>query len=151
MNLNKYTQKSLEALMAGKRLSEEFNHQTIEPSHLLLALLRQEDGVVPAIVMKIAGGVRALRQDVQQELENHPKVYGAGGELGLSRPAAQTHHPERASGPAGDGDALRQVPSRVYNKGRSRSRWPILQPGLKREWLTLPHNGMVSHNILDSI
>ena len=88
MNLDKYTQKSQEALMAGKRLAEEYNHQAIEPSHLLLALLRQEDGVVPAIVMKIAGGVRALRQDVQQELENHPKVYGAGGELGLSRPAA---------------------------------------------------------------
>jgi len=36
------------------------------------------------------------------------------------------------------------------NKGRSRSRWPTLQPGLKREWLTLPHNGLVSRNILDS-
>jgi ATP-dependent Clp protease ATP-binding subunit ClpB len=89
MDLNKYTQKSQEAILGAQRLAQELNHQTIEPAHLLLALLSQEEGVAPAIVMKVAGGVRALREDVRSDLEGRPKVYGAGGEVGLSRPASE--------------------------------------------------------------
>lgn len=90
MNLEKYTQKSQEALLGAQHLAEEFNHQTIEPAHLLLALLRQEDGVVPAIVTKVAGSALALREELQTELENHPKVYGGSNQVGLSRPTADT-------------------------------------------------------------
>ena len=42
MNLDKYTQKSQEALMNAQVLSENFNHQVIDPAHLLLALIQQE-------------------------------------------------------------------------------------------------------------
>jgi ATP-dependent Clp protease ATP-binding subunit ClpB len=51
-------------------------------------LLRQEEGVVPALVTRVAGSVDALQNDVEQELERRPKVYGAGTEVGLARPAA---------------------------------------------------------------
>ncbi len=88
MNLEKYTQKSREAIFAAQRLAQELNHQTIEPAHLLLALLQQEEGVVPAIVTKIAGSTEALRNDLRNDLENRPKMYGAATEVGLSRPAA---------------------------------------------------------------
>ncbi len=88
MNLEKYTQKSREAIFAAQRIAQEYNHQTIEPAHLLLALLQQEEGVVPAIVTKIAGGVDALRNDVRDDLERRPKVYGATTEVGLARPTA---------------------------------------------------------------
>ena len=89
MNLEKYTQKSQEALLNAQRLAEGMNHQTIEPAHLLLALLNQEEGVVPAIVTKVAGSPLALREELQSELENRPKVYGANVQVGLSRPAAE--------------------------------------------------------------
>ncbi len=85
MNLDRYTQKSQEALFSAQRLAESLNHQSIEPAHLLLALLEQEDGVVPALVTRIAGSTLALREEVQQELEKRPKVYGGGGQVGLSR------------------------------------------------------------------
>jgi ATP-dependent Clp protease ATP-binding subunit ClpB len=88
MNLEKYTQKSQEALMAAQQLARELNHQSIEPAHLLLALLRQEEGVAPAVITKVAGSVLALRDEVAQDLEKQPKVYGGGGEIGLSRQAA---------------------------------------------------------------
>ena len=88
MNLDKYTQKSQEALLNAQRLGVELNHQSIEPAHLLLALLRQEDGVVPAIVTKVAGSPLALSEEVRQELEGRPKVYGATGEVGLARQTA---------------------------------------------------------------
>ena len=88
MNLENYTQKSQEALLNAQRLAEGMNHQTIEPAHLLLALINQEDGVVPAIVTRVAGSPLALREELQTELENRPKVYGANVQVGLSRPAA---------------------------------------------------------------
>jgi ATP-dependent Clp protease ATP-binding subunit ClpB len=88
MNLDKYTQKSQEAILNAQNLAQELNHQSIEPAHLFLALLRQDDGVVPAIVTKVAGSPAALREEVFQELEKHPKVYGASGEAGLARPTA---------------------------------------------------------------
>ncbi len=85
MNLEKYTQKSQEALVASQRLAEEMNHQTIDPAHLLLALLQQEDGVTPAIVTKVAGSVLAIREEMIKELENRPRVYGGNTQVGLSR------------------------------------------------------------------
>jgi ATP-dependent Clp protease ATP-binding subunit ClpB len=88
MDLNKYTQKSQDAILTAQQLAGDLHHQAIEPAHLLLALLRQEDGVVPAIVTKVAGSVLGLRQELTQELDTHPKVYGDTGEVGLARPTA---------------------------------------------------------------
>ncbi len=86
MDLNKYTQKAQEAILQAQNLASEMNHQNIEPAHLLLALLQQEGGIVPAIVTKIAGSPQALREDIQEELDNRPKVYGGqSGQPGLSR------------------------------------------------------------------
>ena len=88
MNLEKYTQKSQEAILAAQGLARELNHQAIEPAHLLMALLRQDEGVVPAVVTNVAGSVLALREELIKELDNRPKVYGGGGEVGLSRQGA---------------------------------------------------------------
>lgn len=90
MNIDKFTQKSQEAVFSAQQIARDYSHQVIEPAHLLLALLRQEEGVVPAIVTQVAGSVLALREEVTKDLENRPRVYGGGGEVGLSRPAAET-------------------------------------------------------------
>jgi ATP-dependent Clp protease ATP-binding subunit ClpB len=89
MDLNKYTQKSQEAILSAQNLAQELNHQSIEPAHLLLALLRQEEGVVPAIVTKVAGSILAIREELDKELANRPKVYGGNSEVGLSRQASE--------------------------------------------------------------
>ncbi|MEJ5202897.1 MAG: Clp protease N-terminal domain-containing protein, partial [Anaerolineales bacterium] len=86
MNLDQYTQKAQEAILSAQRLAQELNHQAIEPAHLLLALLQQEEGIVPAVVTRVAGSVLALREEVRTDLEKRPKVYGAGGQVGLSHP-----------------------------------------------------------------
>ena len=88
MNLDKYTQKSQEAILAAQGLAQDYNHQSIEPIHILLALLIQDQGVVPAIVTKVAGSPLALRQELQNELGSRPKIRGANMDVGLSRPAA---------------------------------------------------------------
>ena len=90
MNLEKYTQKSQEALLSAQRIAQGYNHQAIEPAHLLLALLQQDQGVVPALVSKIAGSPRALQTELTQALSGQPRVSGSNMEVGLSRPAADT-------------------------------------------------------------
>ncbi len=88
MNLEKYTQKSQEALLSAQRIAQGYNHQAIEPAHLLLALLQQDQGVVPALVTRIAGSPRALEAELTQALNGQPRVSGSNMEVGLSRPAA---------------------------------------------------------------
>jgi ATP-dependent Clp protease ATP-binding subunit ClpB len=85
MDLSKYTQKSQEAILASQQIAQDYNHQAIEPAHLLLGLLRQEEGVVPAIVNKVAGSVQSLRNELTQELERRPKIHGANTEVGLAQ------------------------------------------------------------------
>ncbi len=90
MNLDKYTQKAQEAILQAQKLAGELNHQTIEPAHILIALLVQLDGVVPALVTSISGSTAGLLADLQKDLESRPKVSGPGmGETSLSRATAE--------------------------------------------------------------
>ncbi|HEX7556624.1 MAG TPA: ATP-dependent chaperone ClpB [Leptolinea sp.] len=89
MNLDKYTQKAQEAIISAQTLAGELNNQTIEPAHILMSLLVQSDGVVPALVTRIAGSSAGLMADLKKELESRPKVSGPGmGETALSRTSA---------------------------------------------------------------
>jgi ATP-dependent Clp protease ATP-binding subunit ClpB len=89
MNLERYTKKAQEVIIKAQHLAMDFNHQNIEPAHLLLALLQQEDGVIPAIVTKVAGSALALQQEVTEDLQQRPKVYGSNTQVGISRPATE--------------------------------------------------------------
>ncbi|MCA2000838.1 MAG: ATP-dependent chaperone ClpB, partial [Chloroflexi bacterium] len=88
MNLDKFTQKSQEAIFSAQQIAQEYHHQTIEPIHLELALIRQEGGVVPAIVTKVAGSTLALRDELERELAKRPQIQGANMQVGLSQAAA---------------------------------------------------------------
>ncbi len=89
MDINKFTQKAQEAIYQSQQLARDYGHQTIEPAHLLQALLEQPEGVVPAVITKIAGNTQALLQDVKKGLESQPKVSGWSGEIGFSQATAQ--------------------------------------------------------------
>ncbi len=89
MNLEKFTQKAQEAILKSQQLAQDYNHQAIEPVHLLLALIQQTEGVVPAIVTRVAGSTVALREELSQELAKHPKVYGANTSIGLAQPTVE--------------------------------------------------------------
>ena len=88
MNLEKYTQKSQEAILAAQQLAQEYNHQSIDTAHLLLALLQNKEGVVPAIVTSVSGSPGALIDELKKDLSGRSKVSGANMEVGLSRPAS---------------------------------------------------------------
>ncbi|MCL4560376.1 MAG: ATP-dependent chaperone ClpB [Chloroflexi bacterium] len=88
MNLDRYTQKAQEALASAQNLAFEYHHQSIEPAHILLALLQQTEGVAPAVVTQIAGSTSALVEALTNDLQDQPKVYGQNVQVGLSRPAS---------------------------------------------------------------
>jgi ATP-dependent Clp protease ATP-binding subunit ClpB len=89
MDLERFTQKAQQAVMEAQHLAQEHNHPAIEPGHLLLALLRQTDGVAPAIVSRIAGSTALLVDQLEKDLAARPKVHGSGEQAGLSRSASQ--------------------------------------------------------------
>ena len=84
MNLNKFTEKAQEAVLEAQRLAEEYSHSEILPRHLLLALLRQESGVVPQLARHLSVNPDTLAQSLETELTSAAKVYG-GSQPGLSR------------------------------------------------------------------
>jgi ATP-dependent Clp protease ATP-binding subunit ClpB len=84
MNLKKYTEKAQEAVIDSQHLAEEYNHSEIQTSHLLLALLQQQGGVVPQIAHHLSVNPATLQQKLETELRTAPKVYG-GSTAGVSR------------------------------------------------------------------
>jgi ATP-dependent Clp protease ATP-binding subunit ClpB len=83
MNINKYTEKAQEAIVAAQQLAESAGNPEITPEHVLLALLEQRDGIVPGIVRKMNGDPAALASAVSEELQKLPRAHG-GSQVGLS-------------------------------------------------------------------
>jgi ATP-dependent Clp protease ATP-binding subunit ClpB len=88
MDLERYTQKAQQAILAAQERAVDDHHSSVEPVHLLMALLAQPDGVVPAIVTRIAGSPAMLVDELEKELARRPKIRGATERPGLSRAAA---------------------------------------------------------------
>jgi len=76
MDLRKFTEKAQEAVVSSQQLAESHNHSQIDVEHLLLALLQQEDGLVPQIVRKLGVNVDSLRGRVEEALAKQPQAYG---------------------------------------------------------------------------
>ena len=74
MNLNNYTQKSLEAVQSARQLAGANDHQQLEQVHLLLALLSQEGGLVPQLLRKMDITVESLEAAANAELRKLPSV-----------------------------------------------------------------------------
>ena len=80
MNAQKYTQKSLAAIQDAQALTIRNENQQIEQIHLFSALLRQDDGLVRALLKRMGITVESLEAAVNQALAKLPRVTGAGRE-----------------------------------------------------------------------
>ena len=74
MNLNSFTQKSLEAVQSARELAVRNGHQQLEQVHLLLALLQQEGGLCPQLLRKMEVTVESLEAAANSELRKIPSV-----------------------------------------------------------------------------
>ncbi len=89
MDLNKYTQKSREAISQAQNLAAEAHHQEVLGKHLLLALLLQEAGMIPSLLEHTGRQSAAVTQAVQELLDRVPAVHGYEGTLRLSSSLAR--------------------------------------------------------------
>ena len=76
MDLNKFTEKSQAALMEAQAIATRNHHQAVDVEHLAMALLEQEDGLVPRLFEKTGVSADLLRERVQEALDHIPRVSG---------------------------------------------------------------------------
>src|SRR5262244_3496418 len=67
-------------MQAAQSLADQHNHQSVEPEHLLLALLQQREGVVGPVLAKLGARPEVIQRALEQELERLPTVRGGGGQ-----------------------------------------------------------------------
>ncbi|QQY08082.1 MAG: ATP-dependent chaperone ClpB [Candidatus Xiphinematobacter sp.] len=79
MFLEKCTIKMQEALNGALSIASKFGHQQLTSEHLLLSLLRQENGVITLLLEKLGVALGNLEQQLEKRLKTLPSVYGGGG------------------------------------------------------------------------
>ena len=76
MNLQKFTQKSLEAIQNAQSMAVEYGNPQMDQQHLLVTLLTQEDGLIPQLMQKMNVNVNGLLQAAENEVKKLPRVTG---------------------------------------------------------------------------
>jgi len=76
LRFDKMTVKAQEALQAARDVAARHENQTIEPVHLLAALIQQPDGVVPPLLARLGIRTELIDQDIEREIARLPKVQG---------------------------------------------------------------------------
>ncbi|NOX60497.1 MAG: ATP-dependent chaperone ClpB [Chloroflexi bacterium] len=88
MRFDKFTQKAQESVLEAQNLAQSYEHPTIDPEHLLQALIQQEGGVVPAVLNRIGADMAGLSQALMQALARKPQASGAATQVGMNRDTA---------------------------------------------------------------
>ena len=76
MNLQKFTQKSLEAIQNAQSFAIEYGNPKLDQEHLLRSLLIQEDGLIPSLLEKMQINVNAVLRATEDALNKMPRVSG---------------------------------------------------------------------------
>ena len=101
MNMNKLTQKSVEALQSASELAKSRGASQIEQEHLVFALISDGEGLIPQLLLKCGVDVRSLRSSLEERINSLPRV--SGGETYLSRELDKAlSDAEKLSAKAGD-------------------------------------------------
>ena len=81
MNIQKFTQKSIEAVNDCEKLAYDYGNQEIEQEHLLVALLSQEDGLIPKLIDKMEINVEHFTENAKRHLAARTKVSGSSAQV----------------------------------------------------------------------
>jgi len=81
MDLNRFTEKLQEAVRAAQSLAVRYGHQQIDVEHLLAALLEQEGGLAPSILLRAGMNLEGFARHLDAELDRMPKVSGPAANL----------------------------------------------------------------------
>jgi ATP-dependent Clp protease ATP-binding subunit ClpB len=84
MNIEKFTQNAQQAVMDAQNLAIVEGNPTIDGEHIHLALLKQEDGLIPKLLQSMGVNIIAVTRDVQTEVGKLSKVSGSNAQPGIS-------------------------------------------------------------------
>ncbi len=76
MKVEKFTQKSIEAIQNCQDIALEYNHTEVGAKHLLASLLTQDDGLIPELLENIDVNLNGIINDVENALKNLPHISG---------------------------------------------------------------------------
>lgn len=85
MDLTRYTHKAQQTVVNSQTLANDFNNASIEPVHLLISLLTQEDGVARDIIAKIGARPNDVLSDAENKVNNLHKVSGSSQQAQFTR------------------------------------------------------------------
>ncbi|MBA4312854.1 MAG: ATP-dependent chaperone ClpB [Chlorobiaceae bacterium] len=78
MNFQKFTIKSQEAVQNAQEIAASYGNQSIEPEHLLAALVQDSEGLIAPILQKIGANLNYIKIKINESIEKLPKVSGTG-------------------------------------------------------------------------
>jgi ATP-dependent Clp protease ATP-binding subunit ClpB len=86
MNAEKFTQKSMDAVRQAQSIAVMHSNSVIEPIHLLAGLIRQENGLIRQLLVKMNVDADSFDAEVEKKINSLPKVTGSGqgSNVGLS-------------------------------------------------------------------
>ena len=79
MNMNQFTQKSLEAVQSAQTIAQEYGNQQIEQAHFLYALLEQENGLIPQLLGNMGITFPSFEAAARKQVQDLPRVTVSGG------------------------------------------------------------------------
>ena len=85
MDLNKFTQKSLEAIQESQNIATKNGNPQLEEIHIHYGLINQQDGLIPRVISYMGINAPLIKNDIEREIDKLPKQTGGGGPLYSSR------------------------------------------------------------------
>ncbi|MDE2636545.1 MAG: ATP-dependent chaperone ClpB [Chloroflexota bacterium] len=89
MDFSRYTNKAQNAVLMAQSLAGERHHSTIEPAHIFLSLLEQDEGLVPRIIQKIGAQPAAIHTELTRMLDGLPRASQPSSAIGVGRSAVR--------------------------------------------------------------
>jgi ATP-dependent Clp protease ATP-binding subunit ClpB len=89
MNIDRFTEKAQEALASAQGIATRFQHNEIDAEHILLALLEQDEGLVPQLIKKVGADPSVIHQQIQAALADRPRVTGGDSQIYTTARARQ--------------------------------------------------------------
>lgn len=87
MNINKFTQKSLESLQSAQNLAVENSNSAVDSLHLLLALVTVSESLIPSLLKRMGVDVEVFTKELNEQVSALPKISGSGyraSQIGIS-------------------------------------------------------------------
>ena len=77
MNVQKLTQKSIEAIQEAQKLASNYHNPQVEQEHLFLALVEQEGGLISSLLQKMGVDMQSIGQALEANIRRMPQITGS--------------------------------------------------------------------------